>query len=274
MKLPSTIESKLWSHYSEKIEVAEKRCIRLAHMPLEISQKAHIVQSSILPMVHYGWDMHYVGKEHFKKVRSAISIALLGFKNRANPYLVCSILTNRVQDPLLFVMISMLRTLRRMFHINPTIADRIVQTAVNFDGKTTYGPASTLKRYLTNVDLDIAEDGSIVAQGVAVCNVTTDSTKMIKKNLTRYWHQFMFNNLIERRGIPQDVPLNVELTHQTFAKLAHREQKLIALNLVGGFQSNFTKNTWDPDVDEKCPICGQVDHLQHRLVSCVQASMI
>lgn len=117
-------------------------------------------------------------------MRSAVTSALVGFRNHANPVLSCNILSSKMQDPFLFVMVSALRTLRRMFNINPTLAKEIVSRASAFTGKITCGPATNVSRYLRSVNLQIHEDGSICSEEVRLCNVFTDCTKAVKKSMT------------------------------------------------------------------------------------------
>eukprot|EP00435_Cladocopium_sp_Y103_P020001 s186_g4.t2 len=56
--------------------------------------------------------------------------------------------------------------------------------------------------------------------------------------------------------------------------LSDIEQKLIALNITGGFQTNAVKNRWDESVLVKCAFCDETDSRGHRLTSCIATEKI
>eukprot|EP00435_Cladocopium_sp_Y103_P055159 s671_g18.t1 len=58
------------------------------------------------------------------------------------------------------------------------------------------------------------------------------------------------------------------MSQRIFSKLTDEEQLLVRLNVVGGFQTEKRKANWDDDNDGTCPLCGQDDTRQHRLLEC------
>lgn len=42
----------------------------------------------------------------------------------------------------------------------------------------------------------------------------------------------------------------------------------MALNLIGGFQSNAVKAKWAEDATEECPLCTGKDHRYHQMIEC------
>jgi hypothetical protein len=65
-------------------------------------------------------------------------------------------------DPLLHVVLSILRSIKRLFTLCKDTAYRIIHLAVGFDGSRPYGPASTFKRYLNILGWDIHPDATLV----------------------------------------------------------------------------------------------------------------
>lgn len=50
--------------------------------------------------------------------------------------------------------------------------------------------------------------------------------------------------------------------------LTDKEQKLIAMNLVGGFQTEGVKAKWLNECDAECPFCQAIDTHSHRMLEC------
>ena len=58
-------------------------------------------------------------------------------------------LSDRVQDPLLYLINDMLTTLRRFFVYHPDMAEQILQSIRAYDGKVR-GPATAIASYLAH----------------------------------------------------------------------------------------------------------------------------
>jgi hypothetical protein len=46
-------------------------------------------------------------------------------------------------------------------------------------------------------------------------------------------------------------------------------QQRLKLNMVEGLQTQSMKAKWDKEISDSCPICGQSDTREHRLLDCV-----
>eukprot|EP00438_Fugacium_kawagutii_P000897 Skav225783 [mRNA] locus=scaffold2147:12137:16420:- [translate_table: standard] len=251
-----------------KFDQAFAKLTRVSMMPINIDQKCRIIQGSIWPAVLYGVDLHYLGKTHFNQLRRGACDAILGYRKQANPFLAMILLSRHIMDPLLFVITSACRAVRRLYSLDQALATSLTSVAASYVGKTTYGPATSLARYLDLVGLEVDTEGWIWHRGFKRFNILTDSTKRIAVSLRHHWYQHVLRHEVDRRGIDPKLEYNVPLTQKAFAELTNREQKLIMLNLVGGFQSNATKASWATDHEEKCELCGQVDHIAHRFKTC------
>ena len=77
----------------------------------------------------------------------------------------------------------------------------------------------------------------------------------------------VFEQYITRKGAPTH-EVNLGLQRQVFSGLSDVDQRLIALNVVGGFQTNVVKKKWDDDVEAQCSFCDDLDSRGHRLLHC------
>lgn len=129
------------------------RRLQSLHLPIKI--KALRIQSSVWPYGLHGADLHFVCPRHIAKLRRAATNALVGEKIIASPWLAMMVFSRFLIDPLLYVVTSAFRLLRRMVTYYPEMIKTLAKKIVNFQGKVTYGPASSIKRYLMLLGWDI-----------------------------------------------------------------------------------------------------------------------
>lgn len=99
-----------------------------------------------------------------------------------------------------------------------------------------------LSTYLQNCDLSIRDNGDIIASSIRVCNVSTFSCKRIGLDLA-------FSGIVlSQWNVFKDVALilpscmTCKLHDQFFPTFT--DQKIITLNLVGGFQLYLMAISW------------------------------
>eukprot|EP00435_Cladocopium_sp_Y103_P050765 s2212_g15.t1 len=250
----------------DKIAEAEKRCKRLRTLPLDTPSKAAVIQASVWPMSLYSADTSFVGMQHFQTLRSAALFAFVGKCNFASPWLACFSLSRFLRDPLLFVILNALRSLKRLMTICRDTALSIIKAAVSFVGSKPFGPASSLKRYLEAIGWTIHSDASLVGPEHFRLNLLTDSTSKICHTFYMAWPYFLVQNL-SRKGTGDFVPHH-NITSKVMALFSPSDQSILVRNLVGGFQTAATQKMWDSDTPIACPLCGADDTREHRLLEC------
>lgn len=129
------------------------------------------------PMALYSADTAFLGMVHFQTLRSATLLAFVGKCNFASPWLACFALSKFLVDPLLHVVLSILRSIKRLFTLCKDTAYRIIHLAVGFGGSPPYGPASTSKRYLNILGWDIHPDATLVGPDYFSVSLMTPSKK-------------------------------------------------------------------------------------------------
>eukprot|EP00435_Cladocopium_sp_Y103_P040584 s1003_g11.t1 len=250
----------------DKIAEAEKRCKRLRTLPLDTPSKAAVIQASVWPMSLYSADTAFVGMQHFQTLRSAALFAFVGKCNFASPWLACFSLSEFLRDPLLFVILNALRSLKRLVSICRDTALSIISAAASFVGSKPFGPASSLKRYLEVIGWTIQSDASLVGPEHFRLNLLTDSTSKICHTFVMAWPYFLVQNL-SRKGTGDFVP-HYNITSKVMASFSPSDQSILVRNLVGGFQTAATQKMWDSDTPIACPLCGADDTREHRLLEC------
>ena len=112
----------------------------------------------------------------------------------------------------------------------------------------------------------ITDDAKVWTSDGMLLSLRTSSGKEIKHILTHCWIKFVFAELVHRKGAPVN-EINLSLQWRVFSRMTDVDQKLTALNLVGGFQTNAIKSKWDDDVQVKCSFCDEYDSRGHRVLS-------
>ena len=249
-----------------RVQEGLKRVEKLSWLPIDINQKAKIIQTSVWPTALYSNDSHFMGSQIFAKLRRAACKALSGNHHFSSAFVACTALCPGLQDPLLFVLSNALRNLRRLHVYNPQMAIDFCAAVADFTHKHAYGPASSLKLYLDQVEWKLDERGNITGPGGLNIDIFDSSSKEIISSITRAWEFFVFKNIQHRKGIQQHI--NFDVTQKVFQSLTIKERSIVALNVVGGFQSEATKMIWDDECQGLCPICGELDDRPHRLLHC------
>ena len=250
----------------EKVAETTARIRRIEWLPASLQKKAIYIQTACWPLALYSSDTTYIGQQHYVALRRAVVDALAGHWHTASPLLACTMLSNVLIDPFLHTLCTVARTIRRLANVDLQAATQTVRFAVDFTGSRAFGPASTFRLYLDQVGWSIFGDSTIQGPEHLSCNLLVDSTKFIVNTYKKMWEVYL-RDTMDRKGMG-DFVINTSLARNVFVKLADEEQQLLSLNVVGGFQTEKKKASWDHKVDGKCPICGMDDDSNHRFLEC------
>jgi len=265
-------------HYNKKpllgsiagrIKDGIRRCDRLRWIPIETSQTARIIQTGIWPAALHSADAQFVGEKHWNNLRRAATRALVGDHKYACSYLGCSVLSTSLQDPLLYTICQLLRAIRRCAHFHPECAKAICDLAETYNGKTVYGPSGALSRYLAKIGWKFKTSSIIIGPGGNEIHLFVHSPKEIQAILNDSWNTFVHNQIQHRKGILES-GIDLKTTARVLKSFSPVEQKILALNMVGGYQTGAVKTLWANDCDGTCPFCGQKDGRLHRILECQQ----
>ena len=244
----------------DRINICINRANRMEWIPMDINQKAWMIQTAIWPVALYSAESQAIGLKHFRDLRRAATNALIGRHKTSSAFLACRTLL------LLYVVVQALRTIRRLVTYNKDMAEDIIKSVVAFQGDYSIGPASSLKIYLTRIGWELHDDGSLMGPDGLVTNIVHASSKELCRDLKLGWQRYICQNIANRIGAPPSI--NMHMNQKVYQSLKPAERSAIALNIVGGFQTGATKHMWDSEELGTCELCGQVDDRAHRLLTC------
>ena len=121
--------------FKERMKGAGRRLMRLSKHHISVHDKASKIQTAVWPLAFYGAESQLIGEAHFTRLRRQATEALVGHHKFASSFLALHILSPKVDDPLLFVISTALRSLRRLFQYHPALAndmwDRVLTSSVS-----------------------------------------------------------------------------------------------------------------------------------------------
>ena len=249
-----------------RIELAIARIRRLRRLPIDVQDKCLKIQSSAWPAALYAADTTYVGKKHFQDLRLAVVHALIGTRNFANAWVAVSMVSRFLTDPLLYVLFSMVRLIRRLAHRDMPLALEFIQMSTLFQGRRPYGPASAFSVYCDNVGWTLHDDAVLECTPTLTCNLLHDPLPDILDTLKKAW-PYVVVQQVDRKGVGDFIP-DSDMLHNVLKIFSDADQQLLLFYVLGSFQVDGIKHKWKHDSTPNCPLCGEVDTRPHRYLSC------
>lgn len=155
-------------HYTRRVTLgylktrmasAATRLYRLSKLHLTIPEKAAKIQAAIWPVAFYGAESQVIGDSHFVKLRRLACDALVGKHKFASSWIALHFLTDRVSDPLLYVILTAACSFRRLFFYHNVLAQDMWSSILT--SSSAKGPCGALAAYLRKVNWIPLPGGSI-----------------------------------------------------------------------------------------------------------------
>ena len=99
----------------DRMAAATRRLTRLGRHNLTIDERASKIQMAIWPLAFYAAESPFIGESHFVKLRRQATDVLIGKHKYASSMLALSILSPKVEDPMLYVISTAICSFRRLF---------------------------------------------------------------------------------------------------------------------------------------------------------------
>ena len=99
----------------DRMVAVTRRLTRLGRHNLTIDERASKIQMAIWPLAFYAAESPFIGESHFVKLRRQATDVLIGKHKYASSMLALSILSPKVEDPMLYVISTAICSFRRLF---------------------------------------------------------------------------------------------------------------------------------------------------------------
>ena len=250
----------------DKMDNAVAKCNRLRKLNLALDERGEKIQVAVWPAVFYGALGTYIGAKHFATLRRAAANVLVGEHKHASSHVALHYLTDRVQDPLLYLITDMLTTLRRMFIYYPVLANQCLTSVRAYEGKVK-GPASALAAYLRQLKWELTANATLLGPGGLRLHLPGSSNKQIRSQLRIAWDWQCHQEILHRKGVPPE-PFDSLHTIRILKTYTDRQRRILSLSLTSGWQSLGGIANWSATQEPQCPWCSQYDTHCHQLLEC------
>eukprot|EP00438_Fugacium_kawagutii_P012851 Skav225689 [mRNA] locus=scaffold2526:48397:52710:+ [translate_table: standard] len=258
---------------AKRLEDGLVRLDRLSKLRLPLTQSARLIQSTIWPRALYGAEVVYVGKKHFTKLRSHAAAVMMKKTAATSNLLAMEALTHRVRDPFLFAAIRALCLWRRIFALDKE--NRSMYVAVLRDASdnphSAYGPASTLKCYLTGIGWCIADDGRIHDHLDRLFFLDEVTPAFLVSALRDTWDSHITRYICERKGFGNWPEVDMRYTQRvTLPDDARQAAILVKLRTLGTLFATQREH-WEGHeewISGTCPLCSAPDTREHFPFNC------
>ena len=250
----------------DKIDNAVAKCNRLRRFNLPLDEKAEKIQVAIWPAVFYGALGIQIGHKHFVSLRRAAASVLVGDHKHASSVVALHYLSDRVTDPLLYIITDILTTLRRMYIYYPKMANQFTSSVRAFEGKIR-GPASALAAYLKHLQWELTSNATLLGPGGLRVSIPSSSNKQIRAQLRIAWDWYCYEEILHRKGV-SDCPFDSTSTIRLLKKFTDRQRRILSLSLTSGWQSLGAIANWSATQDPMCPWCQTYDTHCHQILEC------
>ena len=242
---------------------------RLAPLPLEKLHKVVAIKANGFQTAFFGAENVLLGQGRFAKVRQAVVACLLRRHRRACPFAVCSLFGDGELDPLIWVLLRLIRQCRKVYGKDRASWNQFRLLLGRPFTPTTpvYGPAGVLQRYLQVVDLRIDSEGWITEAPANRVQLLDSCVVDVTLLIRSAWDRIVHAKLTRRSGAEQLPPINSELTRQVLDQVAdpsHRQASVV--HMAGGFPTRIHLAHSDGGKDT-CT-CGERDTLSYRVLRC------
>ena len=253
--------------FRDRFDSAMQSFQKVAQMDIPIDDKARLIQGGLFPRALYGAEYVAPSEEYFRRMRRQVCKALVSDSNHASADIACHFVTKRIQDPFVYVLLNILRNLRRVMVFDPTTADEVIARASTFSGRRSCGPGSALAILLRRVGWRMDGD-AVLHCGEDFLELKSSCNHDMVEFFDKIWSLVVLQRCLHRKGFDENKVPSHRITRKALCGLEESDKKVVVQYVTGSFQSESVKAMWDKSCDGKCPLCGIDDTKDHRLLHC------
>lgn len=238
-------------------------------MPHDVQVKTHLVMGGTFPAAFYGVELVPLGEQHIRTMRPSVANGILGHNHSRNSEIAIACLP-RLDDPLVFILLKVFRTIRRFVStLSPMQQLDFFTMISNHSGerKDCHGPAGCVAYYLNLINWDIDEHGQLGLPNGISLQLRTTSLKTF-----RFWldatRQKDLLAQCTKRTVLHGLVINTIETKMVLSMFQPKEQFQLLNELSGAFQTSEQKGKWADDQSDQCAFCDASDSRFHRLYEC------
>ena len=162
---------------------------KIATLPHDMQTKALLTRAPMTKILH-ATEIHTIGGNYYKQLRTALTRAMLGPHTQANPYVALITLSQHVQDPELAAALHCFRQIRHLLQAM-TDAERttFLEMVAAHSGQPLQvrGPAGTVKHHVKKLGWTIDARGIISVDGLVFLSLQKSPWEQINDAARQAW---------------------------------------------------------------------------------------
>ena len=258
-------------HRQTRYDDALRRLERLAALPLELSVKEHVIQSSVYPTGFYGTEIFPVSEDQLAKFRTAAAEAMVGRAHTMTPALILLLAKPQILDPGFYVIAQAFRA-AMLWLKNQRVPTRqlFYQCASSFTGSLRHvkGPASALKHYMSKFAWQIDKEGWVHVDTFVRVHLCHDRFPRMLHFLQIAWQQNLMQTMTARHSLYSLPDISRSDTLAVLKAFPDNQRLQLLREIAGAYQLEQQKAHWAEDTDGTCIFCQEADSRAHRLLHC------
>ena len=243
---------------------------KIAALPHDLQTKALLTKAP-LSKILFGTEIHAIGMNYHKQLRTALTRAMLGPHTQANPYVAMVTLSDHIQDPVVVAALHCFRQVRHMLHTLGEEEQKVfLHHAAHHNGQPLQvrGPAGALKHNVRNLGWFLDANGKVKIDGLVELSILTSPWEQLRQAVSQAWIE-MIPALMSTRKEWIAPPLIDEITTKALLKkFPDGSKKILAFEITGAYQTARQKSKWVEGRDDTCPLCNETDSVYHRRIEC------
>eukprot|EP00435_Cladocopium_sp_Y103_P033463 s2507_g8.t1 len=255
----------------DRLETGARRLRNILHQDWDLDVKLHVIKSSIYAAAFHGTEVYCLSPEDFQRFRSLVAQCLTqDYARNQTPVLCTMLLTPKLFDPELFVILQAIKMARRWL-LQATLVARqtFLRMSSHHQGHaSTKGPATVLKEYLLRLGWQISPIGNLTVGPFTTLNIIGTSFKTLSWWAHRTWNEtaiVMHSRRFKLFNFPRT---DAVATAEVLNKFDVGSRKLLLRELAQAFQTGRQKSKWTQDDSTACLFCNEPDSKEHRMLHC------
>ena len=241
-----------------------RRLSCIENLPISREFRSRVIIGGVYPQCLHGVEAELITEKTWYPLRSKVAKAL-GFRFTRNPFLACTVTTQKILDPLFIAIVNGVRLCRLVAKHAPTYIDHMMHCFESADAKY-HGAVAILSQRLKSLGWNFEGDGIWHFRGTKF-HVFMSSPKHICYLLERSWMSHVCQKVQHRKYL-RNIQSICRMNLKHLKGLSSSQRALVDFQSCGERFTNDAKKYFG-EVSPICPFCQNGnDSRLHRFEEC------
>ncbi|CAE7817828.1 unnamed protein product [Symbiodinium sp. CCMP2592] len=253
---------------NERWERARVLLEKLQYMPWSQQRKTDVILRGIMPLIFYGVENFFLGKDYLRDIRSKCNHTVWGKKQYHLHYLT-PLFSGSNYEPMIYVAKRRFALFLRAMALEQDMIKNNWKLSIqsrSFFKKRTKGPVSILQNQLHTMGWELQDNGTCTTTSGFTFTIWDISAAQFQDVFIASWEDSLLQQLNQKMNLSDLDSFSLERTQA----IKHEDpmiQGFLKKVRLGGLFPNNRKCHVTKD-EATCHFCGSLDTMEHRVYSC------